>query len=231
MNSQRSNLILSNHRCGSSFFANGIAKLSNTIRLSEPLAGVKHWGWMSLDENNRLVLDPTKKFNPVHPSVEVYRRLNNHHLKLMNETVTPFTAKLHIDHLWSSNINLIEDLLQKCTVFALYREDVEDALLSKHFLMYGNQAYDSRKHLQELRYSLRTHEGLHHLIRTRQFDHVIRYEDLEGNVNDFKPYFAQVDESIVLPSKRMSKEEKINALQNYEDFKRDFDRERPEYGV
>lgn len=229
-------LVITNHRCGSSYFEKGIAKYSQTLNLREILSDGVDGEYMSLTSNRELKLNPEKR-NRTHEDILDHaknRRINNHFLKMMIKTRTPFTAKIHVEHIWMSDTNLVNELLNNSKTYLLYREDVEDSIMSKFFLLHGTDTpYESSKHLELIRYTLKTHEGLTTLYNTRSFDHVIKYEDLDpvDHVKNFQPYF---DEPLThldsLPSKRMTKEEKIQTMINYEDFKRDFDRESPDYG-
>lgn len=229
-------IILSNHRCGSTYFTKCMVRLSKTIYLGEVTSRNVQEGWLSLGPNKELIT--------VHANKEGYRllpwrkrKLNNHLVETMIHTKSSFTAKIMIEDTWNINPCLLKTLFDVSSlVIALKRNDIEDATMSHFFAMENSFTYDTDKHLQQMHYVLRTHEALHQFIRNnRNLLHDVReYENLDGKdvVKDFQQYFDYpVDTTINVPQKLRTKKEKIQSMNNYERFKKDFDNAIKEYAL
>lgn len=255
------NIILSNHRSGSTYLVNTLGQISRTIDDTHiPLGEVAHpgrqMGWLSMDPNTkRLSKDWDLKTGTPLRGDEHQEKLKIH-LQMMNETSSNYTCKVFIEnYIIMNHLDFwkIFDHNDNARLIVLYRKDLEDLCMSRLFMdlykitnsqniqakqeedpdwKYDPQIYyDGGKHYGILEHALMTNSwlrGFRYNYKDR-IDEVRTYEDIDGLdlKNDFQRYF---DESLdpVIPKikhirKLLDKDEKKERLQNYEDFKKDFD--------
>ena len=240
------NIILTNPRCGSSYFTNGMKRASqlldpNHVGLGEAFSPKKHPLWLDLVDN-KLKVNKSEIREPELEFHDLVHRIE-HTQKLMLETDSPFTAKIHVgEYRDFANRTLFWDLIKQSNtrLFFLYRRDIEDSILS-FLLIHLNRPntlyYDRTRHLPFIRNHIRNHADLRDFgkLHSQYIDHTLVYEDLDGKDfhKDFQPYFDQTipDEFVIANQKLYSKEDKIRIVINYEDFKKDFDHQlEREYG-
>ena len=173
----------------------------------------------TVDKNAQLELTPSP-FSTFHNYPNYVLRLFPRHIK--------------------SFIEIINDVIPDDAIkIFLYRNDIEDQLLSKIIMDITNIANIKTEHapvLKELFYNHNEHiKIIEDRIRDNvwskrilynlfEWDHVIAYEDLQGPNNDFKFLFPN-DEIWDLEKKMYTKQQKRDAFVNYDSFLKHFEEE------
>lgn len=258
------NIIISNHRSGSTYLVNTLGQICRTIDDKHvPLGEVAHpgrqWGWLNMDPKTKaLIKDHTYKTGDNvkrHRGLEYSKKLD-HHLTCLNETSSDYTCKVFIEnYIVMNHLDFwrLFDNNDDAKLVVLYRRDLEDLCMSRLFMdlykITNSQNIQSKQiedptwtYDPQIHYSGSTHFGiLEHALMTnnwlRGFRHNYKdkihelrtYEGLDGTdyKKDFQRYFDDpIDE--VIPKiktirKLLNKDEKIDRISNYEDFKKDFD--------
>ena len=173
----------------------------------------------TVDKNAQLELTPSP-FSTFHNYPNYVLRLFPRHIK--------------------SFIEIINDVIPDDAIkIFLYRNDIEDQLLSKIIMDITNIANIKTEHapvLKELFYNHNEHiKIIEDRIRDNvwskrilynlfEWDHVIAYEDLQGPNNDFKFLFPN-DEIWDLEKKMYTKQQMRDAFVNYDSFLKQFEEE------
>ena len=202
-------LLFANSRSGSTYIANGLHQcLMQTV-----------------DKDAQVELTPSP-FSTFHNYPNYVLRLFPRHIK--------------------SFIEIVNDVIPDDAIkIFLYRNDIEDQLLSKIIMDITDTAnikkiehapvlkelfYNHNEHIKIIRARIRDNVWSKRILYNLfEWDHVIAYEDLQGPDKDFKFLFPNYDETWNLEKKMYTKQQKRDALVNYDSFLKHFEEELDRY--
>jgi hypothetical protein len=198
-------------------------------------------GTYSINADNQLNIANDGEYAPASIPWHVQRKKTREMLHILETVKNPIVAKVFVDHLMVMNAHKFWNFMHNSNhikIF-LYRNDLEDRILSKIFAINSGQwktntpkefsvgdiVYD-KEDRNIVKTGIQRQRELFNCYDHVEWDHVIKYESLSGSiVQDMPVFFPDVDLTL-LPSpqapykKLLSKQEKINILgeENYSEF-------------
>ena len=136
------NIILTNHRCGSTYLVNTLGQISRTIDDTHvPLGEVAHpgrqMGWLNMDPETKKLYknEELKTGTPLRG--DQHQEKVKIHLQMMTETSSDYTCKIFIENYIIMNQldfwKLFDDN-DNARLIVLYRKDLEDLCMSRLFM-------------------------------------------------------------------------------------------------
>jgi len=234
-------IIISNARCGTTYLNVLIYNYliqcdNNAVNLNEVFHRNTSIDHLQLNKKQlNVVSDQTLNQTPSDGKRSI--RNNQTTLNMLRTATNQWICKIHMRQLSTVNTYQLFQLMDRddVTTIFMYREDIEDTILSNIFAVATDTFNTSHDIIDDYMYydytnsidhTLRQNDLLLNMYNTYpNWNYVVKYEDLtESHKHNGKMVGINFDKcTLSLPQKMRLKSDKIKAMSNYSEFKTEFD--------